>query len=262
MSVKARLEFPRSLLLGESLGFARNRYHSHGKEVNMMDNSCQPKSSNSYEKPEIQLPGSNRFGNEAYGSWSSSEATNKRCVSHSIHIGSRPLCKFDRERDSLYYDISWEELDHLFIRNCVSRAVDVALKVFSKFEYSDDLLHSFRQEVLLMKGLRYPNVLLFMGAVTLPEHMCIVTEFLPRGDLFQLLKHGTCKLDWRRRVLMALDIARGMNYLHNCDPPVVHRDLKSSNLLVDKNWTVKVRDFGLSRLKHATFLTTKKGKGT
>ncbi|KAI3968754.1 hypothetical protein MKX01_028904 [Papaver californicum] len=56
--------------------------------------------------------------------------------------------------------------------------------------------------------------------------------------------------------------ARGINYLHNCDPPVVHRDLKSSNLLVDKNWTVKVGDFGLSRLKHATYLTTKTGKGT
>ncbi|KAI3965827.1 hypothetical protein MKX01_010784 [Papaver californicum] len=53
-----------------------------------------------------------------------------------------------------------------------------------------------------------------------------------------------------------------MNYLHLCNPPIVHRDLKSSNLLVDKNWTVKVGDFGLSRIKHATFLTTKSGKGT
>nr|XP_017218507.1 PREDICTED: serine/threonine-protein kinase EDR1-like [Daucus carota subsp. sativus] len=61
---------------------------------------------------------------------------------------------------------------------------------------------------------------------------------------------------------MALDIARGVNYLHHCSPPIVHRDLKSSNLLVDKNWTVKVGDFGLSRLKHETFLTTKTGKGT
>ena len=48
-------------------------------------------------------------------------------------------------------------------------------------------------------------------------------------------------LDDRRKLLMALDIARGMNYLHSCRPPIVHRDLKSPNLLVDKDFTVKVR---------------------
>ncbi|KAI3927520.1 hypothetical protein MKW92_045552, partial [Papaver armeniacum] len=56
--------------------------------------------------------------------------------------------------------------------------------------------------------------------------------------------------------------ARGMNYLHLCNPPIVHRDLKSSNLLVDKNWTVKVADFGLSKFKHQTFLSTLTGRGT
>jgi len=61
---------------------------------------------------------------------------------------------------------------------------------------------------------------------------------------------------------MALDVAKGMNYLHRSSPPIVHRDLKSPNLLVDKNWTVKVCDFGLSRQKHNTFLTSKSGAGT
>ena len=48
-------------------------------------------------------------------------------------------------------------------------------------------------------------------------------------------------LDDKRRLRMALDVARGMNYLHSCRPPIVHRDLKSPNLLVDKDWTCKVR---------------------
>ncbi|KAI3876434.1 hypothetical protein MKW92_038161 [Papaver armeniacum] len=139
---------------------------------------------------------------------------------------------------------------------------DVAVKIFSEFEYSQDLLRTFRQEVLLMKRLRHPNVLLFMGAVTSRQHLCIVTEFLPRGSLYQLLRRNLPALDWKRRVLMALDIARGMNYLHCYNPPIVHRDLKSSNLLVDNNWNLKVGDFGLARLKHATFLTTKNGQGT
>ncbi|KAI3961671.1 hypothetical protein MKW92_015599 [Papaver armeniacum] len=240
-------------------------------KIEQEDDSDQKKSPDSYEKPEMQLLGSNRFGHETSASWSSSNATNKNSVNSSINTGSNPLCKFDRETDSLHYDILWEDLmiyEQIGRGSCgtVYRGVwcgsEVALKVFSKFEYSDDLLHSFRQEVLLMKALRHPNVLLFMGAVTLPEHLCIVTEFLTRGSLFQLLRRSTCKLDRRQRVLMALDIERGVNYLHNCYPPVVHRVLKSSNLLVDKNWTVKVGDFGLSRIKHATYLTTKTGNGT
>ncbi|OVA02507.1 PAS domain [Macleaya cordata] len=233
----------------------------------------QQNSSDANAKPEIQVGESNRIGNEASSSWSSSFNVNSTSsVSSSGSISSSSNHKVDMETHSLDYDILWEDLtigEQIGQGSCGTVyhglwcGSDVAVKVFSKLEYSDDLLHSFRQEVvLLMKRLRHPNVLLFMGAVTSPQHLCIVTEFLPRGSLFHLLQRSTARLDWRRRVLMALDIARGMNYLHHCNPPIVHRDLKSSNLLVDKNWTVKVGDFGLSRLKHQTYLTTKSGKGT
>ncbi|KAI3968756.1 hypothetical protein MKX01_028906 [Papaver californicum] len=189
-------------------------------------------------------------------------------VSSSISTSSSPLDNFDTETDSLHFDIMWEDFAvgaQIGHGSCgtVYRGLwcgsDVAIKEFFKFEYSDDLLHSFRQEMLLMKRLRHPNILLFMGAVTSPQHLCIVTEYLPWcWKLFQLLRRNSARLDWRRRALMA---AQGMNYLHRCNPPIIHRDLKSSNLLVDKNWNVKVGDFGLSRLKHATYLSTKMGKG-
>ncbi|XVF38869.1 hypothetical protein REPUB_Repub20aG0139400 [Reevesia pubescens] len=216
---------------------------------------------------------SNRpVNNEASGSWSSSVNVNSTSSASSCgSTSSSAVNRVDMDTDCLDYEILWEDLtigDQIGQGSCgtVYHALwfgsDVAVKVLSRQEYSDDVIHSFRQEVSLMKRLRHPNVLLFMGAVTSPQRLCIVTEFLPRGSLFRLLQRNTTKLDWRRRVHMALDIARGMNYLHHYNPPIIHRDLKSSNLLVDKNWTVKVGDFGLSRLKHETFLTTKTGKGT
>ncbi|KAF5467995.1 hypothetical protein F2P56_012193 [Juglans regia] len=113
-----------------------------------------------------------------------------------------------------------------------------------------------------MLRLRHPNVVLFMGAVTRPPHFSILTEFLPRGSLYRLLHRPNSPIDEKRRMRMARDVARGMNYLHTSHPPIVHRDLKSPNLLVDKNWVVKVSDFGLSRMKHHTFLSSKSTAGT
>lgn len=231
-------------------------------------NGSHTKASEHGGKPEEN----NRLGNnEAPGSWSSLNANSTSSVSSSGSTSSSVHHKLDLESDCIDYEISWEDLtigEQIGQGSCgtVYHALwygsDVAVKVFSKQEYSDELIVSFRQEVSLMRRLRHPNILLFMGAVLSPQRLCIVTEFLPRGSLFRLLQRNTNKLDWRRRIHMALDIARGMNYLHHCNPPIIHRDLKSSNLLVDKNWTVKVGDFGLSRLKHETFLTTKTGKGT
>ncbi|KAF5445490.1 hypothetical protein F2P56_034536 [Juglans regia] len=139
---------------------------------------------------------------------------------------------------------------------------EVAVKRFLDQDIYGQSLEEFKSEVLLMKRLRHPNVVLFMGAVTRPPNLSIVTEFLPRGSLYRLIHRPNNQLDERRRLRMALDAARGMNYLHNCSPIIVHRDLKSPNLLVDKNWVVKVCDFGLSRIKNSTFLSSRSTAGT
>ncbi|KAG6627599.1 probable serine/threonine-protein kinase SIS8 isoform X1 [Carya illinoinensis] len=139
---------------------------------------------------------------------------------------------------------------------------EVAVKRFLDQDIYGQALEEFKSEVLLMKRLRHPNVVLFMGAVTRPPNLSIVTEFLPRGSLYRLIHRPNNQLDERRRLRMALDTARGMNYLHNCSPVIVHRDLKSPNLLVDKNWVVKVCDFGLSRMKNSTYLSSRSTAGT
>ncbi|XP_022738623.1 RGS domain-containing serine/threonine-protein kinase A-like isoform X2 [Durio zibethinus] len=180
--------------------------------------------------------------------------------------------KGDNEPNSMVdCDILWEDL-HLgeevgqgscaIVYRGIWNGSDVAVKVYFAGEYKESTLLDYKKEIDIMRKLRHPNVLLFMGAVYSQERPAIVTEFLSRGSLFKTLHKNNQALDVRRRMRMALDVARGMNYLHHRNPPIVHRDLKSSNLLVDRNWNVKVGDFGLSRWKNGTFLTTKSGRGT
>ncbi|CAA0838406.1 Protein kinase superfamily protein [Striga hermonthica] len=139
---------------------------------------------------------------------------------------------------------------------------EVAVKKFMNQDISADALAQFKCEVEIMLRLRHPNVVLFMGAVTRPPNLSILTEFLPRGSLYKLLHRPSIQIDEKRRIKMALDVAKGMNYLHSSHPIIVHRDLKTPNLLVDKNWVVKVCDFGMSRFQYHTFLSSKSIAGT
>ncbi|CAM6019611.1 unnamed protein product [Sphagnum balticum] len=169
------------------------------------------------------------------------------------------------------YEIPWEDLimgepigqgSYGKVYRADWQGSDVAVKVFLDQHVKAEAIEEFKAEVAIMQRLRHPNVVLFMGAVTNPPNLSIITEFCPRGSLYRLLHRPNRELDEKRRLRMALDVAKGMNYLHRSSPPVVHRDLKSPNLLVDKNWTVKVGDFGLSRLKHNAFLSSKSSAGT
>lgn len=141
---------------------------------------------------------------------------------------------------------------------------DVAVKILMEQDLNAERFEEFLREVAIMKSLRHPNIVLFMGAVTEPPNLSIVTEYLSRGSLHRLLHRPGARevLDERRRLNMAHDVAKGMNYLHKRNPPIVHRDLKSPNILVDKKYTVKICDFGLSRLKAHTFLSSKSAAGT
>ena len=112
------------------------------------------------------------------------------------------------------------------------QATVVAVKVLSDQSMSEEALKEFRTEVTMMSKMRHPNVVLLMGICSSAPNLAIVTEYLARGSLYRLLHHTEVKLDDRRRVKMGIDIAKGMAYLHSASPPIVHRDLKSPNLLV------------------------------
>ncbi|OEL31334.1 Serine/threonine-protein kinase STY17 [Dichanthelium oligosanthes] len=116
---------------------------------------------------------------------------------------------------------------------------------------SDDrlVIQDFKHEVKLLIKLRHPNIVQFLGAVTETKPLMLVTEFLRGGDLHQYLKEKGA-LSPLTAVNFALDIARGMAYLHNEPNVVIHRDLKPRNILLVNSAAnhLKVGDFGLSKI--------------
>ncbi|CAH0513197.1 unnamed protein product [Peronospora belbahrii] len=114
----------------------------------------------------------------------------------------------------------------------------------------DSALASFRDEIELMSCLRHPNIVQFIGASwDNASNLCIVMEYLENGDMHRVLHSGLGKnFTWADPLLkMAVDAVQGMLYLHSQERPVVHRDLKSVNILCSATFGCKVGDFGLSR---------------
>ncbi|KNC49867.1 TKL/DRK protein kinase [Thecamonas trahens ATCC 50062] len=126
--------------------------------------------------------------------------------------------------------------------------VDVAVKTLRDEAVSgdagavDDMVH----EIEVLSRLRHPNIVLYMGALVEERGVFIVTEFLEGGSLFMLLHETSEVCDMEHVLRLAHEAALGVAYLHGLRPPVIHRDLKSENMLLDESGTVKVADFGLS----------------
>eukprot|EP01089_Gocevia_fonbrunei_P004231 TRINITY_DN1424_c0_g1_i1.p1 TRINITY_DN1424_c0_g1~~TRINITY_DN1424_c0_g1_i1.p1 ORF type:complete len:427 (+),score=87.11 TRINITY_DN1424_c0_g1_i1:128-1408(+) len=110
----------------------------------------------------------------------------------------------------------------------------------------DDFMQKYiEREMDTLTGLAHPNIVQLIGLCIETDDMYIVTEFVSGGDLRSRLKDESMKMDWLVRLGIARDIALAMNYLHSKN--IMHRDLKSHNLLVAESWKVKVCDFGLAR---------------
>ncbi|KAL9266811.1 U-box domain-containing protein [Drosera capensis] len=107
----------------------------------------------------------------------------------------------------------------------------------------------FQQEVEVLSCIRHPNMVLLLGAC--PEYGCLVYEYMHNGSLEDRLfcRGGTPPLSWQHRFRIAAEIATGLLFLHQTKPePLVHRDLKPGNILLDRNLVSKISDVGLARL--------------
>lgn len=110
----------------------------------------------------------------------------------------------------------------------------VVVKRMLRNKITEDNLRMFGDEIQLMMNLRHPNIVQFIGASwNSYSNICFVTELLERGDMFAVLRNPINKMTWAKPILrMTIDTSRGMAYLHSMKPPIIHRDLKSMNILV------------------------------
>lgn len=127
--------------------------------------------------------------------------------------------------------------------------IEVAVKELKVTSISETALREFQEEAERHGILRHPNIVSLYGVCLEPNHYSMILELMVQGSLYNLL-HSSCELPWPMRMSIAKDIAIGLAYLHA--QGVIHRDLKSLNVLLDAQFHGKISDFGLSKIKAET----------
>ncbi|CAK9161031.1 unnamed protein product [Ilex paraguariensis] len=128
----------------------------------------------------------------------------------------------------------------------------VAVKVLESGSLQGE--REFQNELLLAGKINSNFIVSVLGFSSNPKRrrMLLVYELMSNGSLQDCLLHRKCVelKNWKKRFSIAVDIAKGLEYLHHCcDPPIIHGDIKPSNMLLDGNFSAKIGDFGLARLK-------------
>ncbi|CAK9004210.1 G-type lectin S-receptor-like serine/threonine-protein kinase At1g61400 [Durusdinium trenchii] len=142
---------------------------------------------------------------------------------------------------------------------------EIAVKVLEGPEEAGFEAPCREEEVRVLSKFRHPNLVILMGFAKNGPQRLLVYEHLGGGDVFRRLQR--CAVDnvpftWRERISAAFDASCGLSHLHNSTPKVFHRDIKCPNILLDRNGTAKMADFGLACCSHAKEQKVEQAAGT
>ena len=161
-----------------------------------------------------------------------------------------------------YYDLIQEKrigqggFADVYRGRWLSHEQEVAIKVI-RIQYLDERMKGdFTKEISMMYQIRYDHILNIFGACIEPGKYALVVEYMSLGSLFDVLKDKKLQLEWPDRRSIAIQMTRGVNYLHKLQKPIIHRDIKSLNILMTElsgnRFLVKVADFGLAKIRLET----------
>lgn len=167
-----------------------------------------------------------------------------------VHMMSREQWEIDRNALEIDEDACLGRGSFGEVHKGYWRGTLVAVKRLREDVANDRELLEFRRELAIVNHLAHPNIVQFLGAVTNSMPLCIVTEFLPGGNVADVLaaRGDDNPLPVGKALRWSHDTTLGMRYLHERRPTmIIHRDLKPENLLLDASNRVKITDFGLSK---------------
>ncbi|XP_068320427.1 probable receptor-like protein kinase At1g49730 isoform X2 [Pyrus communis] len=174
----------------------------------------------------------------------------------------RPMRKFQEGPPSMFRKFSYKEIKKAtenfntiigqggfgtVYKAHFSDGLVIAVKRMNKVSEQGE--HEFCREIVLLARLHHRHLVALRGFCSEKRERFLMYEYMENGSLKDhLYSPNRTPLSWRTRIQIAIDVANALEYLHfYCDPPLCHRDVKSSNILLDDNFVAKVADFGLAQ---------------
>ncbi|KAE9112044.1 hypothetical protein PF010_g10586 [Phytophthora fragariae] len=199
--------------------------------------------------------------------------TDPAVIARTQEMAEKVMAELDEDPE---FEQSWIPYESLYFTRAISKGAfgevwlaqlentQVAVKkILEEKKHDVKEIECFGAEIKLMALLKHPKIVGFIGVSwSNTQELCAVTEFMAKGDLYGYLERRKGKLNWPdHKMWLAEDVAEALVYLHSLSVKVIHRDLKSKNILLDSKYRAKLSDFGISR-KRSVEETMTAGVGT